>query len=60
MVLLELDEFMQVLEARAAKKKQQPAGLVAKKVRKEGELSDCLPPPDAPAWAVKANSKDAT
>ncbi len=49
---LELNEFMQILDAHAAKKKQQPAGLVAKKVRKEGEPSDCLPPPDAPAWAV--------
>jgi hypothetical protein len=44
---------MQILDVRAAKKKQQPAGLVAKKVHKNGVPSDCLPPPDAPAWAVK-------
>lgn len=42
---------MDVLDRRLSKKPQ-PAGLVAKKVRKVGAPSDCEPPSDAPAWAL--------
>ena len=42
---------MDVLDRRLSKKPQ-PAGLVAKKVRKIGTPSDCTPPNDAPAWAL--------
>ena len=51
--IVELNDFMQVLDARVAKKKQQPPGLTARKVLKEGKPSECLLPPYAPVWAVK-------
>lgn len=44
---------MKVLDARLLKKQPQPAGLVAKKIRKEGEPSKSAPPPNAPAWAIR-------
>lgn len=44
---------MELLDVRSAKKNLQPLGLVAKKVHKQGTPSDCLPPPDAPSWAVQ-------
>lgn len=52
---LELNEFMCLLDNRlAAKQKTQPmTSLVAKKVRKEGSLSESLPPSNAPVWAVQ-------
>lgn len=47
---------MHVLDVRYAKKNpEKPTALVGKKVRKEGTPSDCLPPPNAPSWAVKDN-----
>ena len=54
-VLIELDEFMCLLDNRlATKQKSQPiTSLVAKKVRKEGSISESLPPSDAPTWAIK-------
>ena len=36
--------FMKVLDSRLSKKHPQPTGLVAKKIRKEGEPSTSLPP----------------
>lgn len=53
--ITELTEFMGVLDHRLEKKQSSTIGLqlVAKKVRKEGALSDCPPPPDAPNWAVR-------
>ena len=55
--ITELSEFMGVLDNRLAKKQNSTTGLqlVARKVRKEGTLSDCQPPPDAPHWAVVRN-----
>ena len=44
---------MQVLDGRIALKRQQTPGLTARKFKKEGKPSECLPPPDAPVWAVK-------
>ena len=45
---------MQVLDQRFNnKQQQQPAGVVAKKVRSIGEPSDYPPPPGAPLWAIK-------
>ena len=41
----ELNDFMKVLDAHVAKKKQQQPGLTARKVRKEGKPYECLPPP---------------
>ena len=46
-----LNEFTDVLDKRLSKKPQ-PAGLVAKKIRKIGTPSDCTPPFNAPAWAL--------
>ena len=55
MLRAELSEFMAVLDDRLAKKQSSTVGLqlVAKKVRREGAPSDCLPPPDAPHWATR-------
>ena len=43
---------MNVLEERLLKKQPQPAGLVAKKVRKTGTPSTSTPPENAPTWAI--------
>ena len=51
--VIELNEFVQVLDACIALKRQQTPGLTARKVKKEGKPSECLPPADAPVWAVK-------
>ena len=54
-----LTEFMEALDKRLSKKQQSSIGLqlVAKKVRSEGTLSERLPPPDAPVWAVSNPGK---
>lgn len=53
--LSELDEFMGLLDRRLLmKQKSHPVtSLVAKKARREGSISDLLPPPNPPKWAVK-------
>ena len=50
--LLDLNDFMQRLDARYAKKVLTEGGTVARKVRKSGEASKSLPPSDAPDWTV--------
>ena len=52
-VHLVLNNFMEVLDTRLAKKNPQSPGIVAKKVRKAGEPSNSLPPTDAPSWAIR-------
>lgn len=53
-----LNEFMALLDSRlSAKHKKHPhpiTSLVAKKVRKEGDLSESLPPTDAPRCNLSA------
>ena len=44
---------MKVLDSCLLKKQPQPAGLVAKKIRREGEPSTSAPPPNAPTWAIR-------
>ena len=53
--LIELDEFMALLDNRLSMKQKSHhvTSLVAMKVRKEGDISDSLPPLNAPKWAVK-------
>ena len=43
---------MEVLDARLSKRKPQPVGMVAKKVRQIGVPSKSHPPLNAPDWAV--------
>ena len=40
----------------AYQRNAQPAGLVARKVRKIVTPLDCAPPEDAPAWALAMDS----
>ena len=46
--VIELNEFVQVLDACITLKRQQTPGLTARKFKKEGKPSECLPPADAP------------
>ena len=46
--VIELNRFMQVLDARIDLKMQQTPGLTERKFKKEGKPSECLPPADAP------------
>ncbi len=45
---------MSALDSRIARKQPASPGLVAKKVRKQGEPSTTTPPGDAPKWAINS------
>ena len=51
---VELSDFIAVLDSCMAKKQKMPSGMVAEKVRRQGNSSTSVPPPNAPSWAVKS------
>jgi hypothetical protein len=53
--IIELDDFMALLDERLTRRNDSPIGLVAKKVRKIGLPSETLPPTNAPVWAIDAD-----
>ena len=54
--ILELDDFVAILDERLTRTNDSAIGLVAKKVRKIGSPSKSFPPLNAPGWAVDAGS----
>ena len=50
--ILELDDFVKLLDQRLAQSNDSPICLVAKKVRKIGSPSESFPPVNAPVWSV--------
>lgn len=51
--IIELNDFMQILDQRHEAKAKKDKGMMAKKTRKVGSPSCAPPPSDAPAWTVK-------
>ena len=56
-LILELNEYIELLDKRFSEKNHREAGLVAKKIRKLGSPSTSEPPTDSPTWAIEKDGK---